>query len=96
MNTRRNYKPKMPFSLRLFFGLFMGLFFIAAGLMLLFNWFNVIYDPSWNLLRWIGGPILILYGIFRGYRMIADNPGESDDDDDDDDSNDGLHFNYRR
>lgn len=48
----------------------MILVFGFVGLMLLFNWFNVIYDPSWNWLRWVGGPIFILYGISRGYRLF--------------------------
>ncbi len=38
--------------------------------MLLFNWFNVIHDPDWNWLRWFGGPIFILYGLFRAYRYF--------------------------
>lgn len=70
---QRNYEGKktaMPFSLRLVFGIFMILVFGFVGLMLLFNWFNVIYDPNWNWLRWVGGPLFILYGIFRAYRLF--------------------------
>ncbi|MBD5228496.1 MAG: hypothetical protein HDS69_00385 [Bacteroidales bacterium] len=72
----KNYgsqKTAMPLSLRIVFGIFMVLVFGFVGLMLLFNWFNVIYDPSWNWLRWVGGPIFILYGIFRGYRLYKGN-----------------------
>ncbi|MDE7135358.1 MAG: hypothetical protein K2N91_01890 [Muribaculaceae bacterium] len=76
MSNRDN--ANMPKGFRLFFGIFMGLVFIGAGLMLLFNWFNVIYDPSWNLLRWIGGPIFILYGFFRGYRLYKGNPMQNE------------------
>lgn len=78
--NQKNYggqKPVIPFSLRICFGIFMILVFGFAGLMLLFNWFNVIYDPSWNWLRWVGGPIFILYGIFRAYRLFK--TPESDD-----------------
>lgn len=62
-------KAKYPKPLRVVFSLFMMLVFVFVGLMLLFNWFNVIYDPSWNLLRWIGGPVFILYGIYRAVRF---------------------------
>lgn len=69
----------MPKGFRLFFGIFMAVLFMAVGLDLLFNWpVQFIYDPSWNLLRWIGGPIFILYGIFRGYRMIKGDPAQNE------------------
>lgn len=71
MNQNNYGAPKivLPLSLRIGFGIFMILVFGFVGLMLLYNWFNVIYDPSWNWLRWVGGPIFILYGIFRAYRL---------------------------
>lgn len=56
-------------SLRLFFGILMVAVFGFVGLMLLFNWFDVIYDPRWTWFRWVGGPIFILYGFFRAYRL---------------------------
>lgn len=70
VNDNGSRKMAMPFSLRIGFGIFMILVFGFVGLMLLFNWFNVIYDPTWNWLRWVGGPIFILYGIFRAYRLF--------------------------
>lgn len=57
----------------------MVLVFGFVGLMLLFNWFHVIYDPSWNWLRWVGGPIFILYGIFRAYRLIKAQKPDDDE-----------------
>ncbi len=67
-----------PKPLRITFAIFMMLLFVFIGLMLLFNWFNVIYDPNWNLMRWIGGPIFILYGFFRAYRFYK-STGNSDE-----------------
>lgn len=61
-------KPKMPSKLRLAFAIFICVVFIFVGLTFLFNWFNVIYDPRWEIFRWIAGPAFILYGIFRAYR----------------------------
>lgn len=82
MMNQKNYggpKAELPFPLRVVFGIFMVLVFGFVGLMLLFNWFNVIYDPSWNWLRWVGGPIFILYGFFRGYRLYKSTRPGSDD-----------------
>lgn len=79
MGTRDNKQNNMPMSFRVFFGVFMALFFIAIGIMLLTNWpIAMIYDPSWFWLRWVAGPIFILYGIFRGYRMIKGNPDQNE------------------
>ena len=78
-NNYGSQKTAMPLSLRICFGIFMILVFGFVGLMLLFNWFNVIYDPSWNWLRWVGGPIFILYGIFRGYRLFKSTQPDEDE-----------------
>ncbi len=78
-------KVVLPLSFRIGFGLFMILVFGFVGLMLLFNWFNVIYDPNWNWLRWVGGPIFILYGIFRGYRLFKSTKPEDEYVEDDED-----------
>lgn len=68
-------KASFPKPLRLTFSIFMMVLFVFVGLMLLFNWFNVIYDPRWNWLRWVGGPIFIIYGIYRGYRFYKSTNG---------------------
>lgn len=68
-SARDRINARFPKSMRIGFAIFMMAVFVFVGLMLLFNWFNVIYDPSWNLLRWIGGPIFILYGFYRGVRF---------------------------
>lgn len=54
--------------MRVVFAIIMMVVYVGAGLTLLFNWFNVIHDPNWNWLRWVGGPIFLLYGLFRAYR----------------------------
>lgn len=61
----------LPKPLRVFFAVFMALVFVFVGLMLIFNWFNVIYDPAtiWKILRFVGGPIFVLYGLYRGYKF---------------------------
>lgn len=72
---------------------------IFVGLMLLFNWFNVIYDPNWNLLRWIGGPLAILCGLVRAYCVIKGNALDKQYDDEEDDGrhfHNGRHFDFRK
>ena len=80
MKYRDYGKPKfvLPLSFRITFGIFMILVFGFVGLMLLLNWFNVIYDPAWNWLRWVGGPIFILYGFPRAYRLYKSTAPEDD------------------
>lgn len=68
-NTEERKNP-IPAKMRIIFAVIMIAIYVGAGLTLLFNWFNIIYDPNWNLLRWIGGPLLVLYGIFRAYRQF--------------------------
>ncbi len=79
MGTRDNNSNNMPMSFRIFFGVFMALFFIVIGIVLLTNWpIAMIYDPSGYWLRLVGGPSFILYGMFRGYRMIKGNPDQNE------------------
>jgi phosphoglycerol transferase MdoB-like AlkP superfamily enzyme len=73
MESRHFKTPErvsVPSQMRLVFAIIMIIVYVGAGLMLLFNWFNVIHDPDWNWLRWFGGPIFILYGLFRAYRYF--------------------------
>lgn len=62
-------QPATPQTFRNIFAVIMIIVYVGFGIVLLFNIFNIIYDPSWNLLRWIGGPILIVYGLWRAYRQ---------------------------
>lgn len=74
MENNRHFKvPEQknaaPHYLRIFFALFMALFFIFVGLLLLFDWWNVatMNLPQW--FRWVAGPIFLIYGVFRGWRV---------------------------
>lgn len=61
MDQREN----TPKGMRLVFGIFMILFYIAVGLLFIFQVFTV-FNTTLSV---ICGAILIAYGIFRGYRM---------------------------
>lgn len=65
------------------FGIIMIIVFIGMGVLLFIGFFNPIFGPGWQWLRWVGGVIFILYGIFRGYRQFKgiDTLVDSNDED---------------
>lgn len=69
-NTDRKVKrmPSATTLLGVAFGIFMVLLYVGMGIALLtdfFGWGN----QSWGWMRWIVGPVLIIYGFYRGYRQ---------------------------
>lgn len=54
--------------LRTIFGIFMIIVYVGMGVLLFINFFQ--WDPAWNWLRWVGGGIFVLYGIWRAYRQF--------------------------
>ncbi|MBD5208114.1 MAG: hypothetical protein HDS79_07635 [Bacteroidales bacterium] len=64
MNGNNN-GPQAPKGARLAFGIIMILVYIGVGLLFIFKIFDVI-DP---VVSYVVGGLLILYGIFRGYRL---------------------------
>lgn len=63
-------RPK-PSLMRTIFGIFMVLIYLLVGILLLTNWFNYPDTAGWNIARWVVGIVLIIYGIWRGYRQYA-------------------------
>ncbi|MCC8117368.1 MAG: hypothetical protein LIP09_01275 [Bacteroidales bacterium] len=61
--------PKRPVAIA--FGIFMILVYVGVGVLLIINVFR--WEPSWDWARWVVGFLLIIYGIFRGYRMFVGN-----------------------
>lgn len=68
---------------RAILGIVMVIIFVAMGVLLLIGFFNPIFGPGWEWLRWVGGVVFILYGIFRGYRWYNGNDVLVDQRDDD-------------
>lgn len=50
------------------FAIFMVIVYVGMGVLLFINFFQ--WDPAWNWLRWVGGGIFVLYGIWRAYRQF--------------------------
>ena len=62
-----NNTPKIA---RMIFGIFMIIIYVGMGILLLVNFFGW-EGGNWEWLRWTGGVLLILYGIWRAYRQFA-------------------------
>ncbi len=63
-SENRNH-PGAPKAMRLWFGIFMVLIYIGVGLLFFFDVFSI----DNNAISYTVGALLILYGIFRGYRL---------------------------
>ena len=66
MESNENKEKKTPMSLRVLFGLMMVFVYVGMGLLILLNFFGWTSELACRLV----GSLLILYGIFRGYRHI--------------------------
>lgn len=65
-------KAVQPHKLiRAFFGVFMIILYVGMGVLLLVNAFN--WSNDWAWCRYVVGVVLIIYGIFRGYRQYRGN-----------------------
>jgi cytochrome c biogenesis protein CcdA len=58
----------IPQVMRNVFGVFMILIYIGMGILVFINFFG--WTPSWYWLRWVGGSLFVLYGIWRGIRQF--------------------------
>lgn len=65
MNGYDNKRPEAPKGARLAFGIIMILVYLGVGLLFIFNVFDVI-NP---VVSYVVGGLLIVYGIFRGFRL---------------------------
>lgn len=64
-NRHRDITSAQPKGFKLAFGIFMVLFYVAIGIVFLLNLFKIEVGISIAV-----GCILIVYGIWRGYRLI--------------------------
>lgn len=73
-----NNIPNIPKGARLGFAIFMVLFYVAFGILCIMDVFNF-YTPGITITL---GIILIIYGIWRGYRLyrVENNDPNSDND----------------
>lgn len=69
-------RPMMPSALRIAFGIFMIIIYVGVGVLLLINFFDWVDVGVWRVLRWVGGVLFILYGLWRAWRQFkgVDSP----------------------
>ena len=73
-SDKRNYEPvekagsKANTTMRAIFGIIMIVIYVGMGVLLLINFFN--WAPDYDIARYIVGPVLIIYGIWRAYRQV--------------------------
>lgn len=58
-------RPESPKGARLAFGILMIIVYVGVGLLFIFNFFDIISKG----VSYAIGAVLIIYGIFRGYRL---------------------------
>lgn len=60
---------KMPSAMRNVFGIIMIIVYLGMGVLFFIGFFDWL-KGSWAWLRWVGGSIFIVYGIWRAYRQF--------------------------
>lgn len=50
------------------FGIFMIIVYVGMGVLMYINFFD--WTPGWAWLRWVGGTIFVVYGVWRAYRQF--------------------------
>ncbi len=58
-----------PQMARNIFGIIMIAIYVGMGILLLCNYFSWM-NEGWEWLRWTGGVLFIIYGLWRGYRQF--------------------------
>lgn len=56
-----------PAIMRTIFSIIMVIVYVGMGVLLLINYFD--WEGDWLWLRWIGGVVLVIYGLWRAYRQ---------------------------
>lgn len=68
----RENETRTPAPMRLWFGIFMIIFYIGIGILLIIaNKTFAIFEPVISI---IIGAVFCVYGVWRGYRLWKDKP----------------------
>ena len=86
-NSRRSTTGSSQ-TMRTVFGIIMIIVYIGVGVMFMCGVFDPLFG-AWPWVKWVCGGLLVVYGIWRGYRQFAGldpeyGPGFNKNDDDDD------------
>lgn len=65
---REHSGADVPQIMRNIFGIIMIVVYVGMGILLFINYFG--FDEAFTWVRYVGGVLFILYGIWRAYRQI--------------------------
>lgn len=68
METQQG-QSRMPRTMRMIFGIIMIIIYLTMGILVLCGYFPQL-SGSFEWLRWVGGGVLIIYGIWRAFRQF--------------------------
>jgi cytochrome c biogenesis protein CcdA len=69
MSREDENKSMVPSTMKMVFGIIMIIVYVGMGILLLINFFQ--WGPGLGeWVRWIGGVIFIIYGIWRAIRQF--------------------------
>ena len=71
MPERREPARRLPSTksiLGLTFGIFMVIIYVGMGVLLMIDFFGW-GNTGWGWMRWVVGPVHVVYGFYRGYRQ---------------------------
>lgn len=73
---------RVPKGIRIGFGIFMILLYLGMGILV----FNDVFQMAYPWMKYVLGTVLVLYGLFRGYRQykLGDYTSSSVEEDDED------------
>lgn len=70
METNEKKESPIPRNMRIVLGVFMILVYIGMGILFFCDYFDWNeYGGVWEVLNYVCGVVLVLYGIYRGYRL---------------------------
>ena len=69
INYDEGRESMVPSTMRIVFGIIMIIVYVGMGVLLLINFFDW-HTPLLTWLRWIGGILFIIYGIWRAIRQF--------------------------
>ena len=69
-NYDEGRESMVPSTMRIVFGIIMIIVYVGMGVLLLINFFDW-HTPLLTWLRWIGGILFIIYGIWRAIRQFG-------------------------
>lgn len=81
MNAQRT-PTGTPAAMRNIFGIIMIIIYVGVGVLFFCGYFDILF-PTWKWVRWVGGALFTVYGLWRAYRQFKGiDPGYGNERDD--------------